>query len=363
DEFIEPGPSRGGFSAGQVEHRSHAASLEERSAEHISVEDDFVDEDDFGDGDYEINLDDLSEEEDELVDVSYVGPEIQGASIISDDDSDEDDLDIRPDFAASGHPGWGEEASRLSLKDIQMLADERGDDTAEYDDPHRVDTAEIVAQPEPDFDIDLEDEPEPIHTPSPRRTEPTPRYSPTPAAARGVRQSGHSPSANREAPTSPKAATPRESADRTTQPSARYRAVEAPAKAGAETWGDRSGELLERAIVHQSLGDYAASQKLVEKLLAKNPHDSKALELEAENHKRMERQYLARLGSIEARPKVILSPEQLVWHNLDALKGFVLSRVDGDLTVQDIVDIVHLPRLDTIRLLAELVTDGIIQSR
>jgi hypothetical protein len=110
----------------------------------------------------------------------------------------------------------------------------------------------------------------------------------------------------------------------------------------------------------QSIGDYPASQRAIRELLREGVEDDEIHALQAENLKQIEAAYLARLGSLDRTPQLALTPDQLVWHNLDVHKGFVLSRVDGVLTARDIIDIVHLPRRDTIRLLAELVQDGIL---
>lgn len=110
----------------------------------------------------------------------------------------------------------------------------------------------------------------------------------------------------------------------------------------------------------QSIGDYPASQRAIRELLREGVEDDEIHALQAENLKQIEAAYLARLGSLDRTPQLALTPDQLVWHNLDVHKGFLLSRVDGVLTARDIIDIVHLPRRDTIRLLAELVQDGIL---
>ena len=124
--------------------------------------------------------------------------------------------------------------------------------------------------------------------------------------------------------------------------------------------GQLEDEVLKEALTHHSLGDYHSSQSLIEEHLKGFPNDPRLDDLRKENLRQIEMKYLAKIGSLEARPVVAISADQLVWHNLNQNKGFVLSRVDGKLTVADIVEIVHLSRHETLRLLSELVSDGII---
>jgi hypothetical protein len=120
------------------------------------------------------------------------------------------------------------------------------------------------------------------------------------------------------------------------------------------------GELWERAKQTHALGDFSSADRYLDQMLLRNPSDLDARGLKDKNLGQLERKHLARLRSLEATPRIAVGYEQLVWQNLDARKGFLLSRVDGTMSVQDIIDIVHFPRQETIRLLAELVDEGIL---
>ena len=125
--------------------------------------------------------------------------------------------------------------------------------------------------------------------------------------------------------------------------------------------GEIDHHLLDAAATHQSLGDYESSQAAIAQYLTTNPGGGEAQDIYDENMRQLELKYLAKLGNLESTPTVALSADQLVWHNLDPNKGFVLSRVDGKMSITDILDLVHLDRHETIRLLSELAEDGIIQ--
>jgi hypothetical protein len=70
--------------------------------------------------------------------------------------------------------------------------------------------------------------------------------------------------------------------------------------------------------------------------------------------------YLEALGGERGVPRVALSPGQLTGLPLGAQAGFLLSRIDGESNVEDLIDISGLPRLDTLRLLYELQQQGVI---
>lgn len=70
--------------------------------------------------------------------------------------------------------------------------------------------------------------------------------------------------------------------------------------------------------------------------------------------------YLAALGDPTDIPRLAVSITGLLELSLDRWSAFVVSRIDGESTVDDILDIAGLSRLDTLRVLYELVHQGVI---
>jgi hypothetical protein len=70
--------------------------------------------------------------------------------------------------------------------------------------------------------------------------------------------------------------------------------------------------------------------------------------------------YESKLGPLSAVPRVQVRPEEVLWLNLDHRAGFVLSQIDGQLAWEDVFALAGLPRLDTARILARLVDEGVI---
>jgi len=70
--------------------------------------------------------------------------------------------------------------------------------------------------------------------------------------------------------------------------------------------------------------------------------------------------YLRALGGPAGVPRVAVTPDRLTQHSLGIQAGFIVSRLDGESTIEDLIDISGLPRLETLRILYELVQDSIV---
>ncbi len=73
--------------------------------------------------------------------------------------------------------------------------------------------------------------------------------------------------------------------------------------------------------------------------------------------------YLGRLGSRKHVPFTRMSRDEALRVPLDHWAGFVLSLVDGDASVDDIIDASSIPEIEALRLLCELREQGIIDVR
>jgi hypothetical protein len=120
---------------------------------------------------------------------------------------------------------------------------------------------------------------------------------------------------------------------------------------------DPIGKVHDRFIV----GDYSGALVLAEGLLEEQPEHLEAQRY-AESCRDMLRQmYLSRLGSGDQVPHVVMAPDQLRWLTLDHRAGFLLSCIDGTSTVDDVLDVCGMASLDALRILYELVSEGVIQ--
>lgn len=113
---------------------------------------------------------------------------------------------------------------------------------------------------------------------------------------------------------------------------------------------DLAGEMAER----YALGDFTGSLKAAEFMLGRNPSDATALRYARSSRERLEQIYSSRLGKLERIPVVVVPDRSVRWLGLDHRAGFLLSRITGDHTVDEIVDISGMPRLEALKTLVEL---------
>jgi len=109
------------------------------------------------------------------------------------------------------------------------------------------------------------------------------------------------------------------------------------------------------------LGDYSGALAAAEEIAKSGGEDAEVKRVCKECRRVLAGMYESRIGSFDRAPQVAVSPHDLVWRNLDATAGFILSRIDGASTFEDIVDVSGLPRFETCRILNQLLQDGIIR--
>src|SRR5438132_1637831 len=61
------------------------------------------------------------------------------------------------------------------------------------------------------------------------------------------------------------------------------------------------------------------------------------------------------------RRRAAIPPDEIIWLNLDPRAGFVLAQIDGEVSFDDLYAICGLKRLDTARILCELLEQGVVQ--
>jgi hypothetical protein len=109
-----------------------------------------------------------------------------------------------------------------------------------------------------------------------------------------------------------------------------------------------------------SLGDYTGALEMAELILAEDPATVEAEECAENCRSVLEKMYAARLGPLSRRPSVLVARAQLRWLSLDHRAGFVLSLIDGTSTLDMILDLSGMPRLDALRILLELVQQKVV---
>jgi hypothetical protein len=81
---------------------------------------------------------------------------------------------------------------------------------------------------------------------------------------------------------------------------------------------------------------------------------------ERECRRRLEEQYLARIGPLERTPRLLLRNDALKSLTLDHRTAFVVSHVDAATSYESLLDVSGLPPFETLRILDRLLALGVI---
>lgn len=108
-------------------------------------------------------------------------------------------------------------------------------------------------------------------------------------------------------------------------------------------------------------GDFTGALIIAESLLESDPNDEEALRYAESCRDVLMQMYAARLGSLEQVATVAIPPDQIRWLTLDHRAGFLLSMMDGASTLEEVLDVCGMPRLDAMRILFTLLEQRVIR--
>jgi hypothetical protein len=107
-------------------------------------------------------------------------------------------------------------------------------------------------------------------------------------------------------------------------------------------------------------GDFSGALVVAEGILGADPGHEEARRCQARCTEVLSQMYLARLGSLAQVVRVALSSDQVRWLSLDHRAGFLLSLVDGQSSIETLLDISGMPRLEALRILFGLLDQRVI---
>ena len=110
-----------------------------------------------------------------------------------------------------------------------------------------------------------------------------------------------------------------------------------------------------------ALNDFSGALELLNKVLQRKANDKDALQLYEVCEHNLTLMFESKIGSMDARPRTAIPPDEIIWLNLDPRAGFVLAQIDGEVSFDDLYAICGLKRLDTARILCELLEQGVVQ--
>jgi hypothetical protein len=138
------------------------------------------------------------------------------------------------------------------------------------------------------------------------------------------------------------------------------------ARGGALDLVDRSRPLSPPDLVSEmeelyALDDLTGALRHAELILGRTPDNEQAQRCAANCRTRLIHLYSSKLGRLDRIVTVALGDSQLRWLGLDHRSGFLLSRIDGQSTVDELLDICGMPRLEGLKTLAYLLERGAIK--
>jgi hypothetical protein len=142
----------------------------------------------------------------------------------------------------------------------------------------------------------------------------------------------------------------------------------APGEGGALDLVDHSRPSQQLDLVGEmeelyALDDLTGALRFAELILGREPHSQQAQRCAENCRKRLLSLYSSKIGNLDAIPVPALGDAELRWLGLDHRSGFLLSRVDGVSTVEEVLDICGMPRLEALKTLVDLLERGAIRVR
>lgn len=108
-------------------------------------------------------------------------------------------------------------------------------------------------------------------------------------------------------------------------------------------------------------GNFSGALEVSEALLHVDPGDLEAQRFVTSCRDILTQMLLSRIGSTDQYVRVALSPEELRWLNLDHRAGFFLSLVDGTLTIDELLDVSGMAKLESLRILSTLLDQRVLR--
>jgi hypothetical protein len=121
----------------------------------------------------------------------------------------------------------------------------------------------------------------------------------------------------------------------------------------------RDGEITEMKDRY-AMGDFTGALIVAEGLLEANADDIDAQRYAQSCRDVLTQMYTARIGALSQRVSVAVPGDQIRWLSLDHRAGFVLSLIDGSSTVEELLDISGMNRLDALRIIYTLFDQRVI---
>jgi hypothetical protein len=130
--------------------------------------------------------------------------------------------------------------------------------------------------------------------------------------------------------------------------------------AGDQPRGGRESGTMQDMQDRYAVGDFTGALVVAESILDANPEHEDAKRYAQSCREVLTQMYAARIGPMDQIAVVAVPPDQITWLSLDHRAGFLLSLVDGVSSIEEILDISGMTRLDALRIMYTLVQQNVI---
>jgi hypothetical protein len=134
----------------------------------------------------------------------------------------------------------------------------------------------------------------------------------------------------------------------------------ASADAEADSSPASAADLEQKLRELLELDDFTGALEHAEAILALEPHHAFAAEAKTKAREQLLQMHYSKLGDVHDVPIVLCPPDQVIWLDLDHRAGFILSQVDGVSSYHEIIEISGMEPLESVTILANLVSNGVI---
>jgi hypothetical protein len=121
-------------------------------------------------------------------------------------------------------------------------------------------------------------------------------------------------------------------------------------------------QLLRRAQELQGLDDHSGAREVLLRAQALHSELPGLPEALTRSEAKLQTIYESKIGKLSQVPRVRLKDDEVIWLNLDHRAGFMLAQIDGTLSFEDLFSVSGTSRLDTARILAQLLEQRVIVS-
>ncbi len=142
-----------------------------------------------------------------------------------------------------------------------------------------------------------------------------------------------------------------------------FRPIEPPPssdRAGPSSGASTSDRLFDVRMRYEA-GDHRGALRLADTILREHPGHLAALGYAESSRQMLRQKYLARVGDMSVVPRIKHVAIELARVGIDAPDMRIVDSIDGVLSVEEIITAAEMSTLDVLRVLHDLVVDGLVE--